>query len=344
MQSSNTDAAIVSVIADYFTALHDCDAEAFNRMWHPKGVLLGVGPDGTVVSRDAATFCAGVVKRGASSEYRTHDKILSLERIDHTCASAKVSIALPAAPDSPTPTQTATVYTDFLTLLCDPALGWRVIAKVYSANPLVASPADEGVAPILPADFAAAAAACWDGYVAAGRACDAAAMARVFHPACNLTFATPDALCLVPADAFCERVATRWAMPIHAPYAHLQADPRAASADSLVSLDFAGPGYRPPPARARRALSLAWRVVARAHVHAHLRARRAFRHPLSRLCLSALWWRRVCRAVLRVAYPPFLYTDVLLLYRLGSGEWWIVAKSSGNVPFLKDEAQAPAVA
>ena len=59
----------------------------------------------------------------------------------------------------------------------------------------------------------------------------------------------------------------------------------------------------------------------------------------------------VCRAILRVGYPPFLYTDVLLLLKQdqqpqqqqrleSAGGWWIVAKSSGNVPFLKEEARS----
>ena len=121
-------------------------------------------------------------------------------------------------------------------------------------------------------------------------------MARFFHPACDLTFALPDGVVVVPSADFCERVAARWSMELHRPWAHLRDDPRAAACDSLVSVDFAGPG--------------------------------------------------VCRAVLRIGYPPFLYTDVLLLLRLGAecegrpgGSWWIVAKSSGNVPLLREEAR-----
>ena len=294
-----TDADLHATLGRYFSALHECDADAFHRMWHPRGILLGLGPAGEVVQRDAATFCEGVVKRGQSTEYAVHDQILLVERIDSTCASAKVRIALPPAPDSPTPTLAATLYTDWLTLLKDPEVGWRVISKIYSSKPLVDSPALEGVGAIDPADFAAVSAACWDGYVAAGRACDGAAMARVFHSACNLTFVLPSGVVVVPSKEFCERVATRWSMEAHAPYAHLKDDPRATSCDSLVSIDFAGPN--------------------------------------------------VCRCILRIGYPPFLYTDVLLLLKQSQQQgderadcapgWWIVAKSSGNVPFLADERQ-----
>ena len=294
--SRSDDAAIQRTLAAYFAALHDCDAAAFHRMWHPRGVLLGLGPAGDVVARDAAAFCAGVASRGRSSEYAKYDQILLVEKIDATCASAKVRIALPPAPSSPTPTTTPVVYTDWLTLLKDPALGWRIIAKVYSSKPLVDAPEKECVPPILPSDFSEVAAALWDGYAAAGRVCDGGKMARFFHPACNLTFALPDGVVVVPSADFCERVAARWSMELHRPWAHLRDDPRAAACDSLVSVDFAGPG--------------------------------------------------VCRAVLRIGYPPFLYTDVLLLLRLGAecegrpgGSWWIVAKSSGNVPLLREEAR-----
>jgi len=286
--------ALRATIHDYFSALHECDASAFHRMWHPRGVLLGLSPSGAVVARSADEFCAGVVARGKSPEYAKHDAILSVESLDPSCASAKVCIALPPAPDSPTPTTTPVLYTDFLTLLKDPALGWRVIAKVYSSKPLTA-PSLEGVPPILPGEFGAAAGACWDGYVAAGRACDADAMSKVFHPACSLTFVGDEGVVVVSSEAFCERVSGRWGMESHKPYAHLRDDPRVASCDSLVSLDFAGPS--------------------------------------------------VCRAMLRIGYPPFLYSDVLLLLKLSSecrgrdGGWWIVAKSSVNVPFLADEAR-----
>mmetsp|Transcript_17087 Transcript_17087/g.30499 ORF Transcript_17087/g.30499 Transcript_17087/m.30499 type:complete len:288 (-) Transcript_17087:696-1559(-) len=277
-----------AVLATYFDALHRCDRNAFHAMWHPQGVLLGLGPSGLVVARDADEFCAGVVSRGASPELAKHDSIMALERIDSTCASAKVCIALPPAPGSPTPTTEPTLYTDWLTLLKDPKLGWRVVAKVYSSRPLGAL-AD--VEKIVPSDFASAATAVWDGYVAAGRACDGTAMSRIFHPVCNLTFVTPEEVVVIGSIEFCERVATRWTMDAHRPFAHLKDDFRVAACDTLLSLDFVGPA--------------------------------------------------VARATLRIGFPPFLYTDVLLLLKLsakcnGRDGWWVVAKSSGHVPFLID--------
>jgi len=244
MSSDGERLEISAVCADYFAALHGCDAERFRGMFHPRGVLLGLGPDGAVVRRDSAAFCAGVVARGASNEYAVHDRIVSIEFLGRACASAKVQIALPPAPESPTPTTTAVLYTDFLTLLRDDSIdggAWRVIAKIYSSAPL--DDADVRADGVTPADFSDVTRAV-DGYCRSNRRCDGEGMARIFHPACCLTYALPDHLGIVVCDAdeFCRvRVAGRWEQPAHRPYAHLRGDPRVAAADTLVSVDFAGP-------------------------------------------------------------------------------------------------------
>lgn len=278
---------ILTVLQKYFSALHNCDAAVFNAMFHPQGLLLGVGPNHEIVVRDASQFCAGVEARGGSAQLASHDKIISLEMVGSTCATAEVQIALPPAPDSPTPTTDDTLYTDFLTLLKDPVLGWRIISKTYSSRALGAPPSVAHRTE--PADVAAVSAALWGGYVAAGRVCDVEGMKRVFHPACRLTFATDQSLVIVSSAEFCdEYVGRRWQRMPHAPYAHLKDDERISGGDTLVSVSFAGP--------------------------------------------------RVARAILKVGYPPFLYTDVLLLLKLDD-EWWIVAKSSANQPFFEDESR-----
>jgi len=120
-------------------------------------------------------------------------------------------------------------------------------------------------------------------------------MAQVFHPCCNLTFATEDGVVIVSSEDFCERVGSRWEVPMHKPFAHLRDDPRAAAVDTLLSVDLAG--------------------------------------------------SKVARVLLNIGYPPCLYTDVLLLLKLSAplngrdGGWWIVAKSSCNVPLLAGEAR-----
>jgi hypothetical protein len=56
----------------------------------------------------------------------------------------------------------------------------------------------------------------------------------------------------------------------------------------------------------------------------------------------------VAMVSLNIGYPPFLYTDVLLLLRLSQSVperpdsnpgWWIVAKSSDNTPWMTDESK-----
>eukprot|EP00427_Karlodinium_veneficum_P041580 CAMPEP_0169262322 /NCGR_PEP_ID=MMETSP1016-20121227/43644_1 /TAXON_ID=342587 /ORGANISM="Karlodinium micrum, Strain CCMP2283" /LENGTH=281 /DNA_ID=CAMNT_0009344837 /DNA_START=9 /DNA_END=852 /DNA_ORIENTATION=- len=118
---------VASSLAAYFEGLHQCNIERLKEVWHPQAHLYGVGPDGkSVVDRDAPTFFAGVAARGNS------DKI---DIASTRCAVAKVQIALPASPTSPTPSFTDVLYTDFLVLL---RLGgeWKIISKVFSAVPL----------------------------------------------------------------------------------------------------------------------------------------------------------------------------------------------------------------
>ena len=239
MMATAHDVAIRATLAKYFSALHDCDEAAFRGMWHPRGLLLGLGNDGSVVCRDCEAFCASAMARGTSSAYAGHDAVLSVHILDATCASAKVQIALPPAPSSPTPTTEATLYTDWLTLLNDASLGgWRIISKVYASTPL-APGEGAGSAPITPHLFYDLASAVWDGYVAAGRACDTEGMAQVFHPRCNLTFANTDGVTVIACDDFCAHVGTRWTSAKHRSWAHLKDDPRASAEDTLLSCDFA---------------------------------------------------------------------------------------------------------
>ena len=133
----------------YFTALHDCDGDAFDAMFHPCGKLLGLDPDGSVVSRDHGAFRAGALTRGASPELRRHDRILCTRALGDSLCTAKVQIALPAAPTSPTPTTQPVLYTDFVAMLRDGAT-WKIVAKVYASGAL----ADGGFAGAVAPDAA----------------------------------------------------------------------------------------------------------------------------------------------------------------------------------------------
>lgn len=83
--------------------------------------------------------------------------------------------------------------------------------------------------------------AVWEGYVAAGRACSSGGMRKVFHPDCRLTFAADGTIVIVSSNDFCSNVENRWTMEPYVRFSHLKNDVRISAADSLVSVDFAGP-------------------------------------------------------------------------------------------------------
>mmetsp|Transcript_9768 Transcript_9768/g.30321 ORF Transcript_9768/g.30321 Transcript_9768/m.30321 type:complete len:324 (-) Transcript_9768:184-1155(-) len=237
-----TEVLVREALKLYFRSLHTASGALFDAIFHPRGLLLGIGPGGQLVMQDAVTFRAGVEarERSAVSVYTAHDRVLSISVLDARSAIAKVQVALPPVPNSLTPTTLPVLHTVLLVFLREGVGPFKIISKIFSSAPLGSEVVS---APIQPADFATAAEAVWAGYTAAGRACDGDAMARIFHPRSQLTFATAEgALAVIDAASFCERVVNRWQTPEHAPYAHLASSSRAASADTLLSLDFAGPG------------------------------------------------------------------------------------------------------
>ncbi|CAL1166727.1 unnamed protein product [Cladocopium goreaui] len=128
-------AEVAGALEAYFDGLHRCDVERLKEVWHPEGHLYGIAPSGDVVDRNAETFFDGVAKRKTSEELEEHDRIIRLDFASPRCCAAKVQIALPAAPTSPTPSLTEVLYTDFLILLRLKGR-WQIISKVFSAVPL----------------------------------------------------------------------------------------------------------------------------------------------------------------------------------------------------------------
>ena len=128
----------------------------------------------------------------------------------------------------------------FLTLLQHTG-EWVVIAAVASQFPMHGI-FHERSPPITPADFEAVGAACWGEYGGANRACDAERMSNVFHTACRLTYTGADGTIVIKSqEEFLAMVGDRYNTPLHAPYAHLRDDPRAAAGDTLLSITFATP-------------------------------------------------------------------------------------------------------
>jgi len=198
-------------------------------VWHPEGHLYGIAPDGqSVVDRDAPAFFEGVARRGNSEHLAEHDRIVKIDTAGPRCAVAKVQIALPPAPASPTPTHTDVLYTDFLVLL---RLGgrWRIVSKVFSAAPLAQSSYHEPSAPAVacaePAEGVVA-------YLRGGHLSQPQVMAESWHEVARLLYADDGGeLVLCSRDAFFERVRAR---------AVTAEDPAALQFDKVVSVDKAG--------------------------------------------------------------------------------------------------------
>ena len=67
-------------------------------------------------------------------------------------------------------------------------------------------------------------------------------MSKVFHPSCRLTYTGADGTIVIKSqEEFLAMVGDRYNTPMHAPYAHLRDDPRAAAGDTLLSITFATP-------------------------------------------------------------------------------------------------------
>ena len=257
----------------YLSAICEHDEKALAQAWHTSGLRLGLTSDGIVCKQNASTILE-------TFKDAVDGRIIALAWISDSCACAKIRVI-----------DESTAMTEFATMLKDES--WKIIASVQSSASLGAHERK-----IVPSDFTQVTDAVWEGYVAAGRSGDSFAMGKVFHPDCNLTEATSGTVSIVNSDAFCHLVVARWSMEAHVPYAHLKDDARISAADTLLSVDFAGPD--------------------------------------------------VAMVTLKIGYPPFLYTDVLLLLRLAlpvaerpdsKAGWWIVAKSSDHEPWMDNEAR-----
>lgn len=154
----------------------------------------------------------------------TDARLLSLTLISDSCACAKIELA-----------ESSKTVTEFVTMLKEDE-SFVIISSVQSIATTSAP-----VRKITPSDFGEVTSVVWEGYVAAGRACDSKAMGEVFHPDSRLTFSSDGKISIVTSQEFCSMVGNRWTMDTHRSFSHLKNDPRIAAADSLLSVDFAGP-------------------------------------------------------------------------------------------------------
>ncbi len=136
--------------------------------------------------------------------------------IDH------VQIALPPVPDSATPSIVPTLYTDWLVLLRDKELGWRVISKIFSA----ASLHDPFPGPsLIPTNFAEVAGTVWDGYRALNREQQIEGLMHVLHESAQMSRSEQGIVWLQSRDEFLWSVKQRWQEPEKRPFVHLKVSP-----------------------------------------------------------------------------------------------------------------------
>lgn len=210
----------VACINHYLDALCNRDQEAFREAWHADGLRLALTPNGTVEKQDV-DLCAHSLALNAPIK---EGHLLSLTLVSDKCACAKLRLV-----------DSSRIVTEFVTLLRQ-GEEWTIISNVQSI-------VQESIPiqKINPYYFTEVSKAVWEGYVAAGRACDSKAMGRIFHPLGRLTFVSEDSITIIDSEAFCSMVENRWSMEMYASFAYLKNDDRIAAADSIVSIDFAGP-------------------------------------------------------------------------------------------------------
>jgi hypothetical protein len=125
----------------------------------------------------------------------------------------------------------------FLTFLNSQLVGWTCISAAFS----------DTTGPILPSHFQSVTQLTWEGYCGANRACDGAAMAKVFHPDCRLTYVDhgydkEDDIAIWSQAAFCDKVQNRYTnQAMHQPFASLQSHSNIGVYDSLQAIEFVTP-------------------------------------------------------------------------------------------------------
>ena len=203
----------------------EAEAEAGDELVHPCCVRLHLTNDGTSIVTSSSSEEEEEEERVGKGQGR--HSVTHVTQLDQRTAC----VALKTCGENGTVKRAV-----ILTLLRSDDDGWRVIADVSTSCARDCKLAS-------PDDFASVTSMCWDGYVAANRACDGTAMAKVFHPLCRLTFATEaegGAVSAVDADTFCRCfVAKRMDNPTFSPYKDQQEF--SASRDSLLGVYFAAP-------------------------------------------------------------------------------------------------------
>ena len=111
---------IVSLMVDYFDALHTQDMATFDRVFHPQCVLYGV-VDGELNVRPYEMYREAVMNRSSPAELgeTRDDRILLFDQISDTAALVKPQLQMFGG-----------VMQDYLSLSCIEG-SWWVVAKLW---------------------------------------------------------------------------------------------------------------------------------------------------------------------------------------------------------------------
>ena len=111
---------IVSLMADYFDALHTQDMATFDRVFHPQCVLYGV-VEGELNVRPYKMYREAVMNRSSPAELgeTRDDQILLFDQISDTAALVKPQLQMFGG-----------VMQDYLSLSCIEG-SWWVVAKLW---------------------------------------------------------------------------------------------------------------------------------------------------------------------------------------------------------------------
>mmetsp|Transcript_19193 Transcript_19193/g.24905 ORF Transcript_19193/g.24905 Transcript_19193/m.24905 type:complete len:275 (-) Transcript_19193:167-991(-) len=199
----------------------------FEEAYYENAVRVTVSPDGIVSSTTKAMILS---EEKEDRSDKSMDEIKEMMEED-TMASALVSYIVGDK-----------VWTSILVLLLDNSKSkqWQIISdcRTWTAK---AKAADMYMSTSTTSSDLAGVAAGADAYSAANLNANKEAMEKVFTQYSRLTFATDQGLTVIPANDFHNMVDNRWSSPKHAPYVHLQFDPRAAKVGAIQSISLASP-------------------------------------------------------------------------------------------------------